>query len=151
MTGRTDFTFSRGPRISRRGLILSAGAAGLTLASGAHRASAASGKVLKVGFISPRTGALGGFGETDGYVLEVARKALASGLKIGDTTYEVKILDQDTQSDPSRAGSWGMRPPLKISLPNSKSRMCRGTCCNSNSSCRLPRQGQSCSVDWKLK
>jgi branched-chain amino acid transport system substrate-binding protein len=106
MTGQTDFTFSaaRGPGISRRGLMLSAGAAGLTLAAGARRASAAADKVLKVGFVSPRTGALGGFGETDGYVLELARKALASGVTIGGTTYEVKILDQDTQSDPSRAG-----------------------------------------------
>ena len=40
MTRLTDLTFSAGgPRISRRGLILSAGAAGLALASGARRAS----------------------------------------------------------------------------------------------------------------
>ena len=32
------------------------------------------------------------------------RKALASGLKVGDKTYGVDILDRDTQSDPSRAG-----------------------------------------------
>ena len=36
-------------------------------------------------------------------MLEVARKALAQGLTIGGKTYEVQILDQDTQSDPSRA------------------------------------------------
>ena len=58
----------------------------------------------KIGFVSPRTGALAGFGETDGYVLDLARKALASGLKVGDKTYAVEILDRDTQSDPSRAG-----------------------------------------------
>jgi len=106
VTKSNEFPFStlNGGRISRRGLILSAGAAGLTFASGAGPARAASDNVLKVGFISPRTGALGGFGQTDGYVLDVARKALASGLTVGGTTYEVKILDQDTQSDPSRAG-----------------------------------------------
>ncbi len=54
--------------------------------------------------LSPRTGKLGGFGETDGYVLELARKSLASGLKVGDKTYGVNVLDRDTQSDPSRAG-----------------------------------------------
>src|SRR5271155_3408212 len=95
----------RGASISRRGLILSAGAAGLAAAYRPYGAFAAGpGATLKGGFISPRTGALGGVGETDGYVLELARKALASGLKVGDKTYGVEILDRDTQSDPSRAG-----------------------------------------------
>ncbi|MBV8471851.1 MAG: ABC transporter substrate-binding protein [Hyphomicrobiales bacterium] len=90
--------------MTRRGLIVSAGAAGLTLAAGARRASAAADNVLKVGFISPRTGALGGFGQTDGYVLDVVRQSLAKGFAVGDKTFDVKILDMDTQSDPSRAG-----------------------------------------------
>ena len=91
--------------ISRRGLILSAGAAGLATAASPYGAFAAGPEAtLKVGFISPRTGALGGFGETDGYILDLARKALTSGLKVGDKTYGVEILDRDTQSDPSRAG-----------------------------------------------
>ena len=81
-----------------------AGAGGLALGAAARGAFAAGAEnVLKIGFISPRTGALAGFGETDGYVLELARKALASGLKVGGKTYEVQILDRDTQSDPSRA------------------------------------------------
>ena len=59
---------------------------------------------LKVGFISPRTGPLAGFGETDGYVLDVVRKALADGFDAAGKKFAVEILDQDTQSDPSRAG-----------------------------------------------
>lgn len=59
---------------------------------------------LKVGFISPRTGPLAGFGETDGYVLELVRKAIVDGIEIGGRKYAVEIIDQDTQSDPSRAG-----------------------------------------------
>jgi branched-chain amino acid transport system substrate-binding protein len=95
----------RGESISRRGLIASAGAAGLAAAARPYGAFAAGPEsTLKVGFISPRTGKLGGFGETDGYILELARKSLASGLKVGDTTYGVNLLDRDTQSDPSRAG-----------------------------------------------
>jgi branched-chain amino acid transport system substrate-binding protein len=90
--------------LSRRQVLLSAGAASLALAGGARAFAAGAENVLKVGFISPRTGALGGFGQTDGYVLDVARKALASGLSVGGKTYEVNVLDQDTQSDPSRAG-----------------------------------------------
>jgi branched-chain amino acid transport system substrate-binding protein len=92
----------RGP--SRRELLATAGAGGLALGlSGRSAFAAGAENVLKIGFISPRTGALAGFGETDGYVLELARKALAKGLTIGGKTYEVVILDRDTQSDPSRA------------------------------------------------
>jgi branched-chain amino acid transport system substrate-binding protein len=92
----------RGP--SRRQLLAGVGAGGLAFSLGARGAFAAGAEnVLKIGFISPRTGALAGFGETDGYVLEVARKALAQGLTIGGKTYQVEILDRDTQSDPSRA------------------------------------------------
>ena len=90
---------------SRRDVLAGAGAGGLALALGARRAANAAGaeNVLKIGFVSPRTGALGGFGETDGYCLDLARKALEKGLTIGGKTYEVQILDRDTQSDPSRA------------------------------------------------
>jgi branched-chain amino acid transport system substrate-binding protein len=96
---------TRGNRngLSRREVMAAAGAGSVALAVGRGRAFAAPDKVLKVGFVSPRTGALGGFGETDGYVLDVARKALSKGFKIGDQTYQVEILDRDTQSDPSRA------------------------------------------------
>ena len=98
-------TFNPNAPISRRNLLLSAGATSLALASGSRRAFAAGAEnTLRVGFISPRTGPLGGFGQTDGYVLDVARAALKNGLKVGDKTYDVTILDQDTQSDPSRAG-----------------------------------------------
>jgi branched-chain amino acid transport system substrate-binding protein len=61
---------------------MAAGIGGVALAVAARGAFAAGAdKALKVGFVSPRTGALGGFGETDGYVLEVARKALSSGFR----------------------------------------------------------------------
>ncbi|NDK49470.1 ABC transporter substrate-binding protein [Rhizobium laguerreae] len=90
--------------LSRRSFIASAVAGSAALALSGRTAFAASGDTLKVGFISPRTGPLGGFGETDGYVLELARKALADGLQAGGKTWKVEILDQDTQSDPSRAG-----------------------------------------------
>ncbi|HLX98174.1 MAG TPA: ABC transporter substrate-binding protein, partial [Roseiarcus sp.] len=100
----TIASLGAGP-ISRRGLIVSAGAAGLAAAARPYGAFAAGPEAtLKVGFISPRTGALGGFGQTDGYVLELARRALAKGYTIGDKTYAVQVLDRDSQSDPSRAG-----------------------------------------------
>ena len=60
-------------------------------------------KTLKIGFVSPRTGPAAGFGEPDGYVLTLAKKALAGGLTVGGTQYEVQILDRDSQSNPQRS------------------------------------------------
>ncbi|MDR9773176.1 ABC transporter substrate-binding protein [Rhizobium hidalgonense] len=90
--------------LTRRSFIASAAAGSAALALSGRTAFAQGGDTLKVGFISPRTGPLGGFGETDGYVLELARKALEGGLQAGGKTWKVEILDRDTQSDPSRAG-----------------------------------------------
>jgi branched-chain amino acid transport system substrate-binding protein len=104
MTSINNSQIGSGAGLSRRTLLTGAGAAGLALASGRRSFAAGADNVLKVGFISPRTGALGGFGQTDGYVLDVVRKSLASGFAVGDKTFDVKILDADTQSDPSRAG-----------------------------------------------
>ena len=88
--------------LTRRELMAATGAATAALTLGIRPAFAAD--TLKIGFISPRTGPLGGFGETDGYVLDVVRKAIGEGIEIAGKTYAVEILDQDTQSDPSRAG-----------------------------------------------
>lgn len=90
--------------LTRRDLLATAGAVTAAMAMGLRPAFAAD--ALKVGFISPRTGPLAGFGETDGYVLEVVRKALANGIEIAGKSYAVEILDRDTQSDPSRAGQF---------------------------------------------
>lgn len=89
--------------ISRRKFMISSLAGGLVLASKSG-VSFAEGKTIKIGFISPRTGPLAGFGQTDGYVLSQARKALETGISVGGTDYAVEIIDRDTQSDPSRAG-----------------------------------------------
>jgi branched-chain amino acid transport system substrate-binding protein len=89
-------------RISRRAVVLGVGA--LALGPSITPAFAAAENVVRVGFISPRTGPLGIFGKTDGHILDLVRTALKDGLKVGDTTFEVKIIDADTQSDPSRAG-----------------------------------------------
>ncbi len=89
--------------ISRRGFV-SASIAGTAALALGGRGLAADATKLKVGFISPRTGPLAGFGQTDGYVLEKVRETLAKGVTLGGKAYAVEILDRDTQSDPSRAG-----------------------------------------------
>lgn len=87
---------------NRREMLGATGAAGLALLTPAL-ARAQGSEPLRIGFISPRTGPLGSFGEGDGYVLDLVRKAVAGGLSIGGKTYAVEILDRDTQSDPARA------------------------------------------------
>ena len=91
--------------LSRRDFVtrVAAGAGGLAFAGGMPSAFAQGGDLIKIGFVSPRTGPLGGFGEGDPYVLELARKALAGGLSAGGKTYKVEIIDRDSQSDPARA------------------------------------------------
>jgi len=94
--------------ITRRAFISSAGygAGALALAaplSWSAPAFAADG-ALKVGFVSPLTGPLAGFGQTDPYILSLVRKALEPGVMIGGKRYSVEIIDKDTQSDPVRAG-----------------------------------------------
>lgn len=90
--------------VSRREFVATAGAASALAITGRGVFAAGAENVIRVGFISPRTGPLAGFGEGDGFVLDSARKALASGLQIGDKTWQIEILDRDTQSDPARAG-----------------------------------------------
>jgi branched-chain amino acid transport system substrate-binding protein len=89
---------------NRRAVLGVGGAVGLALLNPSSLfAQTADANTIKVGFISPRTGPLAGFGEADGYVLDQARKTLKAGLTIGGKKYSVEILDRDTQSDPSRA------------------------------------------------
>nr|WSY55114.1 ABC transporter substrate-binding protein [Streptomyces sp. NBC_00886] len=101
------------PEPSRRQILRTAGLgmSGLALASpllaackvGSGDSGGNSGAAtLKVGFVSPRTGAAAGFGEPDAYVLGLARKAFADGLTIGGKKYQVKIIDKDGQSNPQR-------------------------------------------------
>ena len=86
--------------IQRRQILKAAAAIPFATSYGAFAQSSPS---IKVGFISPRTGPLASFGETDPYVLTLARKALAGGVTINGKKYAVEILDRDSQSDPSRA------------------------------------------------
>src|ERR1700693_2332663 len=56
---------------------------------------------IKIGYVSPITGATSGFGEPDPYVIGLAKKAFQSGLSIGGTNYSVEIITRDSQSTPA--------------------------------------------------
>ena len=63
----------------------------------------AKSKVVKVGYVSPQTGPLAVFGETDNYVIKTVRAALKRQLKSGGKDYEVEFIVKDSQSNPNRA------------------------------------------------
>jgi branched-chain amino acid transport system substrate-binding protein len=65
----------------------------------------AKGSAIKIGYVSPQTGPLAGFGEADAFILGGVRTALKAGLQIGGTAHPVEILVKDSQSDPNRAAT----------------------------------------------
>ena len=97
--------------ISRRDLLKRAGVgAGGLVVSGtlaeplwARPLSHDASNTIKIGYVSPITGATAGFGEPDPYVISLARKAFAKGLTIGGKHYSVQIVNRDSQSAPSHA------------------------------------------------
>jgi len=81
-------------------------ACGSSLDSNSSSSSASGGTAtLKIGFVSPETGPLAGFGEADTFVVDQMKQYFASHpIKAGNTTYNVEIVVKDAQSDSKRAG-----------------------------------------------
>lgn len=61
--------------------------------------------IIRIGYVSPRTGPFAPFAEADEYILQGVRKAVANGLTIGGKTYAVEILARDDQSREDRASN----------------------------------------------
>jgi branched-chain amino acid transport system substrate-binding protein len=103
--------------LTRRGFLGVAGAAGVAglaacssgLASSstptASTGAGASGGTIKIGFISPETGQLAVFSQSNSYVLGKVRSALAKGLTIGGKKYTVEIISKDSQSSSNGAAT----------------------------------------------
>jgi branched-chain amino acid transport system substrate-binding protein len=95
-------TTSRKPAgATRRSVLAGMGAGAATLAM--PSIVRASGGTIKVGYVTPGTGPMALFGETDGFAVETVRKALANGLEVNGERYNVEILVRDSQSDSNRA------------------------------------------------
>lgn len=62
----------------------------------------AANDVIKIGYLTHRTGPFAPFAEADPFILENATKALANGLNIGGKTYRVEFIAKDDQSNPDR-------------------------------------------------
>jgi branched-chain amino acid transport system substrate-binding protein len=101
--------------IARRSLLKGMGAGALAVGAGGILNACSSGikgaggssstGTINIGFITPLTGNLAGFGVSDKFVVSTIRgtSAYTKGFKVGGKTYKVNILVQDSQSNPSRA------------------------------------------------
>ncbi len=66
-------------------------------------ARAQSAGTIKLGFVTPATGPLALFGETDGWALAKVKEALKNGIDTPAGHFDIEILMRDSQSDPNRA------------------------------------------------
>ncbi len=89
---------------TRRSVLKGLGAGVAASALGAPMiARAQSAGTIKIGFVTPATGPLALFGETDGWSVGKIQELLKDGLQTASGTYDVEILVRDGQSDPNRA------------------------------------------------
>ena len=109
MSKRTQL--SRRGFLSATGLALGGGLAGVAGCSSSLKSTTSSGSsggsggTIKIGFISPETGQLSVFTQSNGYVLGQVRAALVKGLTIGGKKYSVEIIAGDSQSSSARAAA----------------------------------------------
>jgi branched-chain amino acid transport system substrate-binding protein len=112
----TNSDMSKRSQLSRRGFLGAAagvavggGLAGVAGCSSALKSSTSpsstSGGTIKIGFISPQTGELSVFTQSNSYVLSQVRSALAKGIKVGGKKYDVEIISGDSQSSSARAAA----------------------------------------------
>ncbi len=92
------------PRTITRRRFIKGGAAAVA-GLGALRAGPARGaeREIKIGYVSPRTGPLAGFGEADEFILAGLEQAFKDGVAIGAKRHPIKLLVKDSQSNPNRA------------------------------------------------
>jgi len=89
----------------RRQFLKIAGGTGLALGLSSLGVGCAkqSANTIKIGFVTPKTGPLASFAETDSFVIEQLSAQLAAGIDIGGTVYPVEVIVKDSQSNPGRA------------------------------------------------
>jgi branched-chain amino acid transport system substrate-binding protein len=88
--------------LNRRQFGALAGAAALSPAF-STRVMASAADTITIGWIGPRSGPIGIFGEADAWLAEAFRANTAQGVDINGKTYGIEVVLADTQSDPIRA------------------------------------------------
>jgi len=61
------------------------------------------GRKIKIGYVTPQTGPLAGFGEVDSFVLQGINAAFKNGISVAGVNHPVEIIVKDSQSNPNRA------------------------------------------------
>src|SRR5664280_2490711 len=96
--------------VSRRMGLQALGATALvggiaSLSSATLAAAATKSHVIKIGYVTPSTGALADFAGPDKYVLSLIRASsyFKKGITIGKTKYTIEIITADSQSSSSIA------------------------------------------------
>jgi branched-chain amino acid transport system substrate-binding protein len=90
-------------KLSRR--TFNTGIAALGAAAALPMPAMAQSKTIKIGFVTPQTGPLAVFAESDAFVLDQFRTKLANGLEINGETYNVEFIVKDSQSSSNRAAT----------------------------------------------
>jgi len=90
-------------KISRRGF--GKGAVALGAASAFPLPALAKTETIRIGFVTPQTGPLAVFAESDAFVLDQFSKGLSDGLNINGKTYDIEFIVKDSQSNSNRAAT----------------------------------------------
>ena len=60
---------------------------------------------IKIGFTAPLSGALGGFGEANAFIVAAMKKLMADGVMLGGKSYAVDLIERDVQSNSDTAAA----------------------------------------------
>jgi branched-chain amino acid transport system substrate-binding protein len=80
------------------------GAVGTTSSTAAPTTSAAAGRLIKIGYVSPKTGPFAGFGEADDFTISQVNGIFADGLSVAGKVHPVQIITKDSTGNPVTAG-----------------------------------------------
>jgi branched-chain amino acid transport system substrate-binding protein len=97
-----------GERIDRGRLLRRTVAGGLALGLAPYVATSnafAGTRTIRIGYVTPRTGPLAGFGAADTFVINQMRQVFRRGLRIRNSTFPIEIVAADTQSNSNRAAT----------------------------------------------
>lgn len=89
--------------LSRRSVMKGAAASAAIVSGLSFTRRARAADTIRIGFVSPKTGPLAPFAESDDFVLGGVNAAFKDGLTIDGTTYGVEVIVKDSQSNPNRA------------------------------------------------
>ncbi|MGF7234122.1 MAG: ABC transporter substrate-binding protein [Frankia sp.] len=96
--------------ISRRGLLRAAGLTAAVVPASAALAACGGGsntstgaRAVRIGFVTPQTGALSNYSSSDIYTINAMQASFAKGIRVGDQNHPLEIIYRDSQSDPNSA------------------------------------------------